>query len=423
MEDLIECLKSRDLIESIAGDGIEKLLNSPQKVYIGFDPTADSLHLGNLLGMVVLSWCQKFGHTPVVLLGGATGKIGDPSGKSKERPVLDDKTLATNLVCIEKNFVNVFDFSGKLPKPVFMNNDDWFSSFSMVDFLKEVGRFFRIGPMLAKDSVKSRLQSDEGMSFTEFSYMLLQSYDFCRLSEKDGVYIQAGGSDQWGNITAGIELIRKIRGEAAYGFTFPLLTRSDGKKFGKSEEGAIWLSPEKISPYAFYQHLIAFPDPDVIPLMKKLTFMDLEEIADIENSMKKKNYVPNTAQKRLAAELTKLVHGKEGLEKALKVTEGAAPGSLAKLTADAIEAIAADMPGVDLPKNSAVGSKFVDLAVLSGLVTSKGEGNRLIDNSGAYLNQVRVDENSLIITEEDCIGGKYILLGSGKKKKILLRLY
>lgn len=417
MQGLLELLQKRGLIESTAGEGISEKLNSPTKIYIGFDPTADSLHLGNFMGMVVLAWCQKFGHTPVVLLGGATGKIGDPSGKSKERPVLDDKTLLHNVECIRKNFANVLDFSGKLPTPLFVNNDTWFSSFSMVDFLREVGRYFRIGPMLAKDSVKTRVNSEEGMSFTEFSYMLLQSHDFCHLFQNEGVHVQMGGSDQWGNITAGIELIRKRLGESAYACTFPLLTRSDGKKFGKSEEGAIWLSSDKLSPYQFYQYLIGMPDEDVISLLKKLTFVDLKEIEELESSMKSKEYIPNTAQKRLAAEVTEIVHGKKGLEMALKVTEGAKPGSLEVLTVEVIEEIAKEMPGIDLAKDKVMQVKFIDLAVLAGLVQSKGEATRLVQNQGAYLNQEKVEDSQRLIGERDCIGGKYVVLGSGKKKR------
>lgn len=422
MENLLHCLQERGLVESIAGEGLEQCLASPAKIYIGFDPTADSLHLGNLMGMVVLAWCQKFGHTPVVLLGGATGKIGDPSGKSKERPVLDEATLLHNISCIRENFTHVLDFSGTLPTPIFVNNDEWFSSFSLIDFLREVGKHFRIGPMLSKDSVKSRVHSEEGMSYTEFSYMLLQSYDFYHLFHTQGVSVQMGGSDQWGNITAGMEFIRKVSGKPAHALTFPLLTRSDGKKFGKSEEGAIWLSKDKLSPYQFYQHLVGTPDADVISLMKKLTFMSLDDIHSIEESMKEIEYIPNTAQKKLAAALTELVHGKEGLDIALRVTGGVAPGSLVTLTIDIIEEIAKDLPGVELDKSFVLQNKFTDVAVLAGLVTSKGEATRLIANNGAYINQERVESPNQTIEEKDCIGGKYILLGSGKKKKIILRL-
>jgi tyrosyl-tRNA synthetase len=425
MEDLLTVLRERGLVDSIAGEELFLRLKAPCSVYIGFDPTADSLHLGNFIGMIVLAWCQKLGHTPVVVLGGATGRIGDPSGKSKERPVLDDQVIRHNISCIRKNFEKILDFSGALPMPVLVDNNEWLSEFSFVDFLRDVGKHFRIGPMLAKESVRSRVHSEEGMSFTEFSYMLLQSYDFYHLFENRNVVLQMGGSDQWGNITAGIDLIRKISGKEAFGLTFPLITRSDGKKFGKSEEGAIWLSKEKLSPYQFYQYLYAIPDADVISFLKKMTFMDLKEIAKIEEDMKKEGYLPNTAQKRLAREVTLLVHGEEGLSAALRVTEGMGPGSSSNCdmpTVETIEEIARDMPNVELLLSQVVGEKFTEVARLSGLVLSKGEAARLIQNQGAYLNQQKVVDVSKVIDTSDVIGGKYLIVASGKKRKILVRV-
>lgn len=422
MKNLLDCLRARGLVDAIAGDDLEKMLASPAKVYVGFDPTADSLHLGNFVGMIALSWFQRYGHTPVILLGGATGRIGDPSGKSKERPLLDDQTIQSNIQSIRKNFDGILDFSGNLPEPIFVNNDEWFAQFSFIDFLREVGKHFRIGSMLAKESVRSRVNSEEGMSFTEFSYQLLQSYDFYHLFKEKGVILQMGGSDQWGNITAGIELVRKLIGKTVYGLTFPLLTRSDGKKFGKSEEGAVWLSREKLSPYQFYQYLIGVPDADVVNLLKRLTFVEIEEVLEIEKQMGMEGYQPNTAQKRLAAELTRIVHGEEGLQIALKVTEGAGPGSLESLDLSVIEEIAKDMPNVELEANQALDVKFIELAVVSGLCSSKGEATRLVQNQGAYLNQKRVEDVAFLIKEESLIGGKYLLLGSGKKKKILVVL-
>lgn len=422
MGELLECLRQRGLVDAIAGDDLEARLRSPLKAYIGFDPTADSLHLGNFEGMVLLSWFQRFGHTPVILLGGATGRIGDPSGKSSERPLLDEATIQHNIECIRKNFERVLDFSGKFPMPIFVNNEEWFSKFSFVDFLREVGKHFRIGTMLAKESVRSRVQSEEGMSFTEFSYQLLQSYDFHYLLETKDVCLQMGGSDQWGNITAGIELIRRLTGKRSYGLTFPLLTRSDGKKFGKSEGGAIWLSSDKLSPYQFYQYLMGVLDADVIGLMRKLTFLSLEEISSLENDMKQISYIPNTAQKRLASELTILVHGEEALKKALRVTEEAGPGSLGSLTLDVIEQIADDMLKIELELSQVLGKKFTEVAVLSGLVSSKGEAVRLIQNQGAYLNQERVVDPGKVISLVDLIGERYLVFGSGKKKKVLLQV-
>ena len=416
---VVACLRERGLIDAMTSEDLEKELLSPSKVYIGFDPTADSLHLGNFMGMVVLAWFQRFGHTPVVLLGGATGKIGDPSGKSQERPLLEEETLQHNIQCIRTNFHRIFDFSGKLPQPLFLNNADWFASFSFVDFLREIGKLFRIGPMLAKESVRSRVQSEEGMSFTEFSYQLLQAYDFLFLFEERGVHLQMGGSDQWGNITAGIDLIRRKLGKSAYGLTFPLITRSDGKKFGKSEEGAIWLSEEKLSAYQFYQYIMRIPDADVIPLLKKLTFLDLQEIHMLEKQMQTDpSYVPNTAQRKLAQELTLLVHGQEGLEKAMRATEG----SLGSLSVEVIEQIAQDIPNIALKKEEVLHQKFADLAVMSHLLSSKGEAVRLIRNGGAYLNHKKIEDPSWMIQESDLIGGRFLLLGSGKKTKVLVRL-
>lgn len=421
MKGLLTCLKERGLIESMTSEDMDVILDSPVKVYIGFDPTADSLHLGNFVCMQLLAWFQKFGHTPIIVLGGATGKIGDPSGKSKERPLLDDATILHNLQCIQKNFKNILDFSGKLPLPVFLNNADWFASYGFIDFLRDVGKHFRIGTMLAKESVRSRVQSEEGMSFTEFSYQLVQAYDFYHLFQ-DGVCLQMGGSDQWGNITAGIELIRKLTGKSAYGITFPLLTRSDGKKFGKSEDGAIWLAEEKLSPYQLYQYLVRIPDEDVISLLKKLTFLPLEEINSIEEGMKHPQYVPNTAQKKLAEELTKQIHGVEGLEKALRATQGVSPGHLGTLSLETIEQVAQDLPNIKLQKEQILHRKFTEVAVLSGLMSSKGEGVRLIQNQGAYLNHLKVESVDRVIEESDLIGGKFILLGSGKKKQVLVQI-
>jgi tyrosyl-tRNA synthetase len=274
--------------------------------------------------------------------------------------------------------------------------------------------------MMAKESVRARLQSEEGMSFTEFSYQILQAYDFAYLKKEHGVTIQMGASDQWGNITAGTEYNRKIGGDPIYGVTFPLLTRSDGKKFGKSEEGAVWLSPDKLSPYKFYQYLVRIPDADVIRLLKVLTFLDLEEIEKMERSMSSPGYEPNSAQRLLATEVTRFVHGEEGLEAALRVTEGMAPGSEAKLSGVVLRELASDMPHVKLPQGEAVGQKYVDLVVKSGLLPSKSEATRLIKNGGAYLNNEKVSDVNLSISTADLIDGTFLLLSVGKKNRLLI---
>ncbi len=421
MENVIDALSERGFIDQMTHPELRGWVDKPIKVYVGFDPTADSLHLGNLIGIMALGWFQKFGHTPVVILGGATGRIGDPSGKSSERPLLDDKTLAANVKRLDAFFHKILHFPSG-PRPIILNNDDWFGSFTLIDFLRDVGKHFRIGPMLAKEMVRTRIDTEEGMSFTEFSYQILQAYDFHYLSQKYQVSLEMGGSDQWGNITAGLEFNRKLGGSPIYGLTFPLLTRSDGKKFGKSEEGAIWLSSDRLSPYQFYQYLFRIPDADVVRMLKMLTFLDLSEIGSIERAMKEPGYAPNTAQKRLAEEVTRFVHGEEGLEAALRVTAEIAPGSDAKLSGSALEELAADMPNASLSYAEVVGQKFVDIAAKSGLVPSKSEGTRLVKNGGAYLNNERVSDPSFAISDSDLIDGSYLLLSAGKKKRLLIRV-
>lgn len=409
---------------------MRKLCASPIGVYTGFDPTADSLHLGNLLAILALAWFQRCGHRIYALVGGATGKVGDPSGKSAERPVLNDRTISENLAGIESNLRQVLQRSADdvrragwpVVDPLVVNNHDWVGPMSFLDFLRDVGKYARVNTMMAKDSVKTRLQSDEGMSFTEFTYQLLQAYDFMHLSDTEDVSFQLGGSDQWGNITAGTELTRKLRSRTVHGITFPLLTTNDGKKFGKSEKGAIWLSPDKLSPYEFYQYLVRTPDEDVIKFLKRLTFLPLEEIAQIERDMSSKGYVPNTAQKKLAEEVTRVVHGDEGVASALAATAAAAPGSKAVLSVEALEAISADMPSATMPKAQVVESFLVDIMVTCGLQKSKGEARRLIRNGGAYMNNRRVTDEKSQVNESDLVGGRLVLLGAGKKNKMLVRV-
>lgn len=417
MKNVIDILEERGFIDQMTHAELRTRVNAPIKAYVGFDPTSDSLHLGNLVGIMGLAWFQRFGHTPVAVLGGATGLIGDPSGKSKERNLLDEKTLNQNVQALDAFFKRILSFE-EGPKPVILNNNDWLGKFNLLDFLRDVGKHFRVGPMMGKDMVRTRIQSEEGISFTEFTYQILQGYDFHYLSLEHGVTLQMGGSDQWGNITAGSELNRKLGGVPLYGLTFPLLTKSDGQKFGKTEEGAIWLSPEKLQPYQFYQHLVRVSDADVIKLLKMLTFLDMEEIREIEANMDK----PNFAQKRLAEEVTRFVHGKVGLETALKVTKGIKPGSEAKLTGSLLKELASDMPSYELKKEDVIEKKYVDIALLVGLVQSKGEANRLIKNGGAYLNNKRISDPSLIINAKDLIDGTFLLLGAGKKKRLLIKI-
>lgn len=422
MRNIIDVLRERGFIEAVTSEELRDLADKPLKVYCGFDPTSDSLHVGNLVPMIGLAWFQLLGHTPVAIVGGATGMIGDPSGKSTERQLLDEPAIASNLTGISKNLKTVLDFSLSSNPALLLNNLDWFRNFSFIDFLRDIGKYFRVGPMLAKESVKLRMSSEEGMSFTEFSYQVLQGYDFLHLYDNYGVTVQLGGTDQWGNITAGTELIRKVRGKSAYGITFPLLTRSDGQKFGKSEKGAIWLSADKLSPYEFYQYFFRVPDADVIKMMRLLTFMEMSKIREYESMMLQPGYVSNTAQKRLAEEVTKIVHGEEGLNKALRATQGAAPGAVTKLDAELLESIAGDMPSISLNAHEVVGQKIVDVIVKVGLQASKGDARRLIKNGGVYLNNEKLSDENAGVDQNHLIDGKLLLLAVGKKNKMLIRL-
>lgn len=408
MKNVITALLERGFIDHMTSDELQKHVMQPIRVYVGFDPTADSLHLGNLVGIMALAWFQKFGHTAMPLLGGATGLIGDPSGKSVERNLLDEKTLAYNVGKLETFFQKI------LPNSKVVNNRDWIGQFSLIDFLRDVGKHFRIGPMLAKESVRARVQSEEGMSFTEFTYQTLQGYDFYYLNKNHGVTLQMGGSDQWGNITAGIDFNRKLGGNPIYGLTFPLLTRSDGKKFGKSEEGAVWLSEEKLSPYQLYQYLYRVPDADVIKLLKMLTFLDLAEIGEIENKMQ----IPNFAQRRLAEEVVRFVHGEEGVQSAIRETAVIAPGSETELNAEVLK----NLPHTLLQRGDVVGQRFSDVVTKLGMTPSKSEAVRLIKNGGAYLNNERVNDVAFVIGHNHLIDDTYLLLSTGKKNKLLVKV-
>lgn len=412
MENVIKILEERGLVEAMTGPELKEAADKPLRFYLGFDPTADSLHVGNLVGIMVMAWFQRCGHEPVALVGGATGLIGDPSGKSHERPLLTPEQVEINLAGIRADIEKVLE-----PGAIFVNNYDWYKGISLIDFLRDVGKMFRLGPMLGKEMVRTRLQSDEGLSYTEFSYQMLQGYDFLHLFETEGVVLQLGGSDQWGNITAGTDLVRKKTGKSVHGFTFPLLTRSDGKKFGKSEGGAVWLSKEKLSPYEFYQYLYRVADADVCKMMRMLTFLPMDEIRDWEAQLASGKYEPHAAQKRLAASVTEIVHGAHGLVEAQQMTASMAPGAETELSAESLRAVV----GLTLPKGEVVGVSILDLFVTAGLCTSKGEARRLIRNGGARINNEKVADEGRTIASGDLIEDELLLLAAGKKKKLVIR--
>lgn len=423
MKDLIQCLEERGFIEDMTGEEVRDHLKKPRRIYCGFDPTSDSLHLGNMIALMGLSWFQRFGHIPIAVMGGATGMVGDPSGKHHERPLLEEGCIQRNLSGIHRDIETFLSTSPDQSNAVkVLNNYDWFKNISLIDFLRDVGKHFRMGTMLSRESVRARLESEEGLSFTEFSYQLLQGYDFLHLYDLDRISVQVGGSDQWGNILSGTELVRKMRGGDVFGLTFPLLTTSDGKKFGKSEKGAIWLSPEKLSPYEFYQYLVRTSDQDVIHLLKMLTFMEMEEIHHYETMMQNQEYVPNTVQKRLAEEVTRLVHGEDGLSKALRVTSAAKPGAVTDLDVQTLESISEDMPSCTLALGDIIGSKLIDLLVRVQLQGSKGSARRMIRNGGIYMNNMKVQDEDVSVKESDLVEGRFLLLAAGRKNKVLVRV-
>ena len=442
---VVDTLQSRGLLDQCTGEAAlrEAAARHGQslRVYCGFDPTADSLHLGNLLGIIVLRWFQLHGHQPVALLGGATARVGDPSGKSSERPMLAAADIDSNAAAIERSLRAILSSgaagaaAAALPEAVVLNNLEWYGSMGMLEFLADVGRRARVGVMLAKDSVRSRMDG-EGMSYTEFTYQLLQGYDFVHLAREHGVRVQVGGSDQWGNITAGTDLLRRFgvqldggdadgAGEddagAFHGATFPLLLKSDGTKFGKSESGAVWLSADRLSPYKFYQHLLGVADADVGNLLRRLTFLPMGEIAEMEAAM---GANPQAAQTRLAEEVTRFVHGDAGLEQARRATAGLAPGKVdgVALDIETLRSIADEIPLAEAARSAVEGAPLVDVMVAVGLQQSKGAARRLIANGGGYINNVKVTDAARVIGGDDVLGGEMVLLGAGKKNKMVVRV-
>ncbi|KAK9865815.1 hypothetical protein WJX84_008773 [Apatococcus fuscideae] len=353
------------------------------------------------------------------------GRVGDPSGRSLERPVLSEAEIDHNVAGIRSNIESFLQPEAG-STPLVINNLDWLGGMSFLDFLRDVGRFSRVNVMLSRDSVKTRLGREEGISFTEFTYQLLQGYDFLHLNQQHGVQLQIGGSDQMGNILTGLDLIRRSSSQDAapcFGLCFPLLTRTDGTKMGKSAEGAVWLSPDKLSPFKFYQYLLgSVPDTDVIKFLRMLTFLPLTEIEEMEKAMQGGQYQPNSAQRRLAEEVTRMVHGETGLQQALKATQALAPGKQTQLDAAALEAIAEDAPTASLPRDQVVGAGLADIIATTGMQPSKAAARRMIKGGGVRINNEKVSEETQCVTEDDLIEGRLLLLATGKKNKLVLRI-
>jgi tyrosyl-tRNA synthetase len=425
MNDILSELSWRGLINQTTDDAnLPKLLaEKPRTVYAGFDPTADSLHVGHLMALMILRRFQQAGHRPIAVVGGATGMIGDPSGKSEERKLLSVESLRANIAGMEPQLRRFLDFDCGPQSAVLVNNYDWMGKFGYLEFLRDVGKHFPVNVMLAKDSVRNRLDRSEiGMSYTEFSYMLLQAYDFVHLNEQFDCELQVGGSDQWGNITAGIDLARRLRGVQLYGCTCPLLTKSDGTKMGKSESGALWLSADKTSPYQFYQYWINLDDADVGRCLRFFTDLGKDEI---EGLLAEHQAEPGrrSAQRRLAAELTQLVHGPEGLRTAERATEIFFGAEISDLSDAQLAGIFADVPSRQLPRErlSGEGLPIIDALVESGLAKSKGDARRTITQGGAYVNNRRVEAIETQLTTNNLASESTMILRSGKKNYALLR--
>ncbi|UXR73149.1 tyrosine--tRNA ligase [Staphylococcus sp. IVB6238] len=413
---LIEDLKWRGLIYQQTDEtAIEELLNKEEvKIYCGADPTADSLHIGHLLPFLTLRRFQNAGHRPVVLVGGGTGMIGDPSGKSEERVLQTEEQVEQNVRGIQKQMEMLFDFD-KENGPILVNNKDWLSQISLIEFLRDYGKHVGVNYMLGKDSIQSRLE--HGISYTEFTYTILQAIDFGYLNREYDCKMQIGGSDQWGNITTGIELMRRMYGTTdAYGFTIPLVTKADGKKFGKSESGAVWLDSEKTSPYEFYQFWINTSDDDVVKFLKYFTFLSKEEIAELEQSVETEPHL-RKAQQALAENVTALIHGQEALEEAQRISVALFKGDLKALSTKEIKAGFKDVPQVTVSNDT---TNIVDALVEAKISSSKRQAREDVQNGAIYINGERQTDLAYELSEEDKYDNAFTIIRRGKKKYFMV---
>jgi len=414
-------LEWRGLIHTASEGAEEHLKAGPTTIYTGFDPTGPSLHIGHLLPAMGLARMQRFGHNVIALVGGGTGLIGDPSFKASERALLSKETVESYVASIGAQLTRLLDFDIK-PNPARMiNNADWLTTIPLTDFLRDIGKHFSVNAMLAKDSVKTRFEKEEGISFTEFSYPLLQSYDFLALHDRFGCMAQMGGSDQWGNITSGVDLIRRVRGNKAFALVYPLILNASGVKFGKSEGNAVWLDPEMTSPYKFYQYWLNADDRDAVKYLKYFTWMTESEIAECEASLAA-DPGARVTQRRLAKEVTELVHGLDGLAKAERASRVLFGEEISGLTLPELNDIFSDVPTTELPRSEVIGALFTDLLVKSGVATSKGDARRAIAGGGLYINNRRATDEAYIVNDNDAIEGAAVVIRKGKKKYHLIRM-
>ena len=427
MKNFVKELQWRGMIHDIMPGTEEELMKGPAAAYVGIDPTGDSLHIGHLVSIMILKHFQACGHKPYALVGGATGMIGDPSMKSQERNLLDEATLAHNVACIKAQLGKFLDFESDAPnKAELVNNYDWMKDYTFINFTRDIGKLITVNYMMAKDSVKKRLsrESNEGMSFTEFTYQLLQGYDFLYLYEHKGVKLQLGGADQWGNITTGTELIRRKLGGEAFALTCPLITKADGGKFGKTEKGNVWLDPERTSPYQFYQFWLNVSDADAERYIKIFTMLDRETI-EAAVAAHKEAPERRELQKLLAREVTIMVHSEREYENAVSASQML----FGKGTVEALKAldertflsVFEDVPQYTLPKSALPGDILETLAVSTDIFPSKGECRKTIQGNGLSINKEKVSDTALQLTAEHLLDGKYILVQKGKKNYYILK--
>lgn len=413
---LLEDLKWRGLIyQQTDESGIENILNKEQvTLYCGADPTADSLHIGHLLPFLTLRRFQEHGHRPLVLIGGGTGMIGDPSGKSEERTLQTEAQVETNVQGIYKQMHKIFEFDTEKGAKL-VNNKDWLGQISLIDFLRDYGKHVGVNYMLGKDSIQTRLE--HGISYTEFTYTILQAIDFGHLNRTYNCKVQVGGSDQWGNITSGIELMRRMYGQTeAYGLTIPLVVKSDGKKFGKTEGGAVWLDAAKTSPYEFYQFWINTTDDDVIKFLKYFTFLEQEEIEALEKSLNEAPHL-REAQKALAENVTRFIHGQDALDDAIRISQALFAGDLQSLSASELKEGFKDVPQVELSSET---RNIVEVIVETGISSSKRQAREDVNNGAIYINGIRQQDVNYELTNEDKIENEFTIIRRGKKKYFMV---
>jgi tyrosyl-tRNA synthetase len=421
MTNLFDELQWRGLIFD-ATEGLSDLFATERvTAYIGFDPTASSLHIGSLLHMVTLARMQRFGHSPIAIAGGGTGMIGDPSGKAKERTLLTLDEINTNVNGIKAQLGRFLDFESVANPARLVNNADWLGSFDLLGFLRDTGKYFTVNYMLQKESVHCRLESEDGISYTEFSYLLLQARDFLELFDRYGCTLQMGGSDQWGNITAGIELIRKLRAKKAHGLVTPLVTMASGVKFGKTEAGTIWLDPVRTSPFRFYQFWLNTDDRDVIPYLKYFTFLEQRAIADLEAATSRAPE-KREAQRTLAHAVTELVHGADQVTRAAHASSVLFSEDIATLSIDDVLAVFEDVPSTEVADDSFDGFGIIDLVMQAKLATSKSDARRLVQSGGVYVNNRRLSDPQARLTRADAIERRLFVVRKGQKQTHLVRL-